>query len=167
MSTCIAAVSNGLRRLWSPPLSQVRFRFHQDKIDAGPLARKHGYEEKIFKKGVLPHVKHEKHLPVKQYIPIDAWTEKKALFGQNDYIDIFGGNTHPTKVLYDVPLYLRGFKGNEFQTLLRKQRMLKHGYLAWKHPSSWREMNKRIAWLYKYLNRKTRTWYVYRSRMNA
>ncbi|KAE8744897.1 hypothetical protein FOCC_FOCC008462 [Frankliniella occidentalis] len=167
MSTCVSAVSNGLRKLWTPPVFQVRFRFHKDKIEAGPLKRRYGYTEQAISKGLLPHVKHEKHIPGRQFIPADNWTPKKALFGQNDYIDIFTGRIHPTKVLYDVPAYLRGFKGNEFQCLMRKQKMQKHGEIPWKYPSTWRDMNKRIGWLYRYLNRHTRTWSVYRSRMNS
>lgn len=164
MSTCIAAVSNGLRRLWSPPVSQVRFRFHKDKIDAGPLLRRFGFEEKILNRGMLPHVKHERHLPGNQYKHRDHWSEKNALFGQNDYIDILGGNMHPTKILSDVPLWMRGFKGNEFQFLLRKQQMMKHGEIPWRYPSSWRDMNKRIYYLYKFLNRRTRTWVAHTNR---
>lgn len=165
MSTFVGAVANGLRRLWVPPVTQVRFRFHKDKIAAGPLKRRFGYEEIAISTGLLPHIKHEKHLPGNQFIPVNQWTEKKARFGQNDYIDIFTDNIHPTKVHYDVPQYLRGFKGNEFQCLLRKQRKLKHGEIPWRYPTSWKQVNKRIGYLYKYLNRKTRTWYAYNSRM--
>ena len=166
MGTCIAAVANGLRRLWVPPVSQVRFRFHKDKIAAGPLLRRYGYDDtKVVFTGTLPHVKHEKALPIRPYIPPNHWSDEKAHFGQNDYIDIFSGNIHPTRILYEVPGYLRGFKGNEFQCLLRKQRMLRHGFLPWKFPTEWKNMNKRIGYLYKYLNRKTRTWITHKSRM--
>lgn len=165
MSFCVAAVANGLKRLWCPPVSQVRYRFHKDKIDAGPLVRRYGYEEKILNRGPLPHVKHDKHLPGPQYIPQSNWSKDKALFGQNDYIDIFSGNLiHPTKIHYEVPFHLRGFKGNEYQCLLRSQRMMKHGKLPYQFPSEWNKMNKRIKYLYKYLNRYTRTWFSYNSR---
>jgi len=145
---------------FNPTVTSVRFRYHADKVARGPVQRRYGYEEKLIRGGTLPRLADAKPLAMPEYNPKNVWNEKRALFGQNDYIDIMGPSDsalHPVKLMYNVAPWLRGFKGNEYQMLLRKKKFVsKRGYPL-SHPTKWVELNDRIGALYKYLNRKTKS----------
>ncbi len=76
------------------------------------------------------------------------------LFGENDYIDILGDDRiHPTQTMASIPAWLRKFRGNEMQMLIRKRQAKAHW--RWSRPQKWTHLNKRIDFLYKRLNYKT------------
>lgn len=61
-------------------------------------------------------------------------------------------NVHPLHVAYQVPAWLKGFRGNEFQMLLRRQKMFSRGCFPLERPTKWEKTKKRIDWLWYHLN---------------
>uniref|UniRef100_V5GCR9 Large ribosomal subunit protein mL51 n=1 Tax=Anoplophora glabripennis TaxID=217634 RepID=V5GCR9_ANOGL len=143
---------------WLPQVIVKRYRYHSEKIAKGPLLRRYGYENPVLQRGPLPRIEGAKKLPMPTYKPKDSWSEKRALFGQNDYIDILGNEKlHPTRILYNVPAWLRGVGGNEFQVMIRKRKMLGKTPYPLARPTKWYQLQLRISYLYRFMNRKTKT----------
>ncbi|XP_059480267.1 large ribosomal subunit protein mL51 [Neocloeon triangulifer] len=158
---------NCLTKLCSNSLSLVS-AFHRVCVQAvrnksmtklvPPPRPRHGYCIRLHK-GLLPRLPDEKRrLPMPEYRPSDAWAPKRALFGQNDYIDILGNeNIHPVSLQYHIPFYARGMRGNEFRMLLHKRKMLQSTDFALRRPKKWQDLNKRIRYIRRWMNQKTQT----------
>jgi len=129
----------------------VRHRYYDPKIKDIP--RRYGYNDKLAPRGLLARSAEDKTgMPVQEYLPSDTWSERKALFGQNDYIDILGDQKiHPVSIAYNVPGWLRGFKGSEFQMLIRKRNFF--GYkIQGANPDAYNKLRIRIKFLYRRMN---------------
>jgi len=131
------------------------------------IRRRMGYYPRLHLGGVKPRPKGEyEDIPVggirtqpTDWTKRNAWTKKKALFGQNDYIDILGdGSVHPYQLMQG-PAWLRGFKGNELQRLVRRMKY-EGQFLQEVYPTKYHELQKQIWFLYKKLNtrRKAPFW---------
>ncbi|MFT7815956.1 39S ribosomal protein L51, mitochondrial isoform X1 [Arapaima gigas] len=80
---------------------------------------------------------------------VDRWTEKRSMFGVYDNIGILGDfKAHPRDLIVG-PVWLRGFRGNEFQRLTRKKRMVGDRMMA----TDRHNLEKRIRFLYRRFNR--------------
>jgi large subunit ribosomal protein L51 len=133
---------------FSVPVRDSHYYFKDRK----PLVRRYGYEDKLAWRGALPRLNTGLRVPKPDYNPSNVWTEKKALFGQNDYIDILGNpKLHPVLISYDVPPWLRGFHGNEYQMLIRKRNFYGRRISAM-NPDGYGKMWRRIRHQYKFLN---------------
>ncbi|XP_063979040.1 large ribosomal subunit protein mL51 isoform X2 [Diachasmimorpha longicaudata] len=144
---------------WVPQVTQVRFRYHAERRANGPLVRRYGYKDPLDIRGLLPRQNQKRIAEQPIYRPTDNWSERRALFGQNDYIDILGDDSlHPTRILYNTPSWLRGAKGGEMQMLIRKRKIWGKGIFPISNPTRWNDIRKRIKFLYNFLNRKTRTY---------
>lgn len=63
---------------------------------------------------------------------------------------------NPVKIQDDVPSWLKGFHGNEYQMLIRKKKHFSKGTFPRHYPSSWEKMQTRMRWLHYELNYRRR-----------
>ncbi|KAI0986342.1 hypothetical protein GJ496_005823 [Pomphorhynchus laevis] len=93
----------------------------------GEYVKNYGWDPEYFQGGQLPRYKKLTpdipKLCKPQHIVKDAWSPNRATFGQNDFIDILGDGGIDLRYLMPGPRWLKGFKGNEYQRLLRQIRM--------------------------------------------
>lgn len=141
-------------------LATYKLESQEDKASAyaspspykNPGPRRYGYQTKYKTQGVLPR----NERPVRSLDPYKAknrWTKDRALFGQNDYIDILGdGDVHPADLLTG-PKWLIAFKGNELERLTRKMEW-EGPRLKTFYPSEWNRVDKRIRYLTRLYNNK-------------
>lgn len=153
LTRCSSVLSN----IDNVQFTSVRYRYWADKIARGRLMRGFGYKERIFTHGALPRLRDAQELPKPDYRPKNLWSKNRAYFGQNNYIDILGdGRLNPASVSYNVPAWLRGYQGNEFKVMLRKAKTFGNGPYAELFPTALNRIHKRIRYLHKFLNRKTK-----------
>jgi large subunit ribosomal protein L51 len=115
------------------------FRYHRRGID--PLPRISNCREPVYKPS---------------YKEREAWSDKSARFGENDYIDLLGnGSVHPAQLQYHVPRWLRGFPGqqkaNELVRIIHYRNTYKQK-LERNCPWQWHQLQKRIKYLLIYQN---------------
>ncbi|XP_028280320.1 large ribosomal subunit protein mL51 [Parambassis ranga] len=80
---------------------------------------------------------------------VDRWNEKRSMYGVYDNIGILGDfKAHP-KDLIVAPCWLKAFRGNELQRLIRKKKMVGDRMFA----EDRHNLEKRIRFLYKRMNR--------------
>lgn len=77
-----------LRNTWRPQVEAKRFRYWSEMREKG-YTRRFGFKDTL-PRGLLPRIEDRrvKSLPV--YRARNAFSRKRALLGQNDYIDILG-----------------------------------------------------------------------------
>ncbi|XP_058504040.1 large ribosomal subunit protein mL51 [Solea solea] len=80
---------------------------------------------------------------------VDRWTEKRSMYGVYDNIGILGDfKAHPKDII-KAPCWLKGFRGNELQRLIRKRKLVGERMMTLDRHN----MEKRINFLYRRLNR--------------
>ncbi|XP_070561184.1 large ribosomal subunit protein mL51-like [Ptychodera flava] len=88
--------------------------------------------------------------PIDNKTPVDRWDEEHALFGENDFKDILGDGSYKLRKNVNVgPWWIRGWKGSEFEMLVRKRKFIGKDM----GPIAYKDMMKRIDYLFKKMNR--------------
>jgi len=136
-------------------------RWHKDKVENRHFWR-YGYKDKVKQSGALPRLDEDSkkidEMPI--FSPENPYAPKRALWGQNDYIDILGDNPDalkPHEVHYHMPKYLRGLSGydNDYQQALKIKAHLAETATPEVKPKEWGFLTDRIDRRYKELRVKT------------
>jgi hypothetical protein len=85
-------------------------RWHADQVANRPL-RRFGFKDNVKMSGALPRISDDapRITSMKAFTPYNPWAPKRALAGQNDYIDILGKDPDaikPHEIHYHVPRYV-------------------------------------------------------------
>lgn len=150
--------------------SQTIARWYKDQA-ANRNWYRFGYKDKVKRSGALPRLDEDakkiKNQPI--FEPEAAYAPKRALSGQNDYIDILGENPDalkPHDVHYHMPRYLRGMstKLNDYQQALKIKTALSETAVPEVKPKDWDFLTKRIMRRYSELKLNTdqNTWKNYK-----
>ena len=119
-----------------------------------------GYKDKVKRSGPLPRLDNDakKYEDQPIFEPEAPYAPKRALYGQNDYIDILGENPDalkPHDIHYHMPKYLRGMSGydNDYQQALKIKAALSETAVSEVKPKDWDFLTKRIWKRYKEFQR--------------
>lgn len=121
-------------------------RWHKDVSNRRQIFR-YGYHDKTKWSGALPRISEDDQRwdSRKPYTPANPWAQKRALFGQNDYIDILGEDPdafRPSDVNYEQPEWLREMNVymTPYQRLLMKKKLLEDTSYKEAHPKTMEQM---------------------------
>ena len=141
--------------------SSTSCRFHNERIQNRNL-RSYGYHDKVKRSGPLPRLKNDSKRIYAAKIPTpkDPFAPKRALLGQNDYIDILGSDDlHPVDTHYDIPGWLRGFRGTRHhQFMIRKRQMQLKSAAPEALPAQWDRQEKDFLLEHKNNKKHLNTW---------
>jgi len=111
----------------------------------------HGYQDKVKQSGALPRISNdEERWDARDvYAPENPWALKRALFGQNDYIDILGEDPdmfRPSELNYEQPEWLREVpkEAVPYQRLLMKKKLLQETDFPETHPKTWEQLVQKV-----------------------
>lgn len=147
-----AAVTSKVWSVSAAPLatSAVAGRWHKD-LSKETLIFRYGYNDKVKQSGSLPRIsENDKRFDNRDvYAPENPWAQKRALFGQNDYIDILGEDPdmfRPSEVNYEQPEWLREVSKNAvpYQRLLMKKKLLEETDYPETNPKSWEQLIQKM-----------------------
>lgn len=84
-------------------------RWHADKVANRPL-RRFGFKDSVKMSGALPRISNDAPMiqTMRVFTPYNPWAPKRALGGQNDYIDILGADPDaikPHEIHYHIPRF--------------------------------------------------------------
>ena len=94
-------------------------RWHQDKVENRNL-RRFGYKDYVKMSGPLPRLSEDANRvnTLNVFTPFNPWAPKRALFGQNDYINILGDDPDAIKP------HFRGYGGTIAPNILKMVHLL-------------------------------------------
>jgi len=112
---------------------------------------KYGYEDRVKQSGALPRISEDEERWDNRevYAPENPWALKRAIFGQNDYIDILGEDPdmfRPSELNYEQPEWLREVNAGTvpYQRLLMKKKLLQETDYPETHPKTWEQLCQKV-----------------------
>ena len=152
MSTKLTAFRLGMSTAFRMlSTTQAVDRWHSDIVKDRNIYR-YGYQDKCKRSGALPRISNDEETRwsvMDIHTPENPFAQKRALLGQNDYIDILGEDPDmfkPSELNYAQPEWLRKVDNNmtPYLRALYKKRMLEKTSYPETHPNTYHRLNMRI-----------------------